>query len=170
MDKAITTAFMVVISVVVSVMIYNTVYPAVVQSSDSMINMRVRMDDRLRSQVEIVHAIGELDRQGVWQDTNGDGDFNVFVWVKNVGSSRINAIEQTDIFFGAEGNFVRIPYKGQAGNNYPYWEWKLENDSSWNPTATLRIAIHHTAPLPPGRYFVKVVLANGLSYDYFFSM
>ena len=88
MEKTIVTAFMIIVSVVVSVMIYNTVYPAAVQSSSALRSMRDRMDDRIQTQVEIVQAIGEIDRNGNWQDTNGDGHFNVFIWIKNVGSSR----------------------------------------------------------------------------------
>lgn len=170
MDKAITTAFMVIVSVVVSVMIYNTVYPAVVQSSNSVINMRTRMDDRLRSQIEIIHATAELDQDGVWQDTNGDGRFNGFVWLKNIGSSRISAVGQTDLFFGPEGNFARIPHEEHAGGAYPYWTWDVENDESWDPTTTVKVTIHYSSPLSTGRYFVKAVLANGLSFEYFFSL
>src|SRR5688572_28013040 len=104
MEKTIVTAFMVIISVIISVMVYNTVYPAAVQSSASLRTMRARMDDRIQSQVAIVHASGELDRNGTWQDTNGDGHFSVFVWSKNIGSSRISAINQMDLFFGLDGN------------------------------------------------------------------
>ncbi|MBK9613759.1 hypothetical protein [Candidatus Amarobacter glycogenicus] len=43
--------------------------------------------------------MGELDSSSWWQDTNGDGDFDVFAWVKNVGETRIVALEQTDVFF-----------------------------------------------------------------------
>ena len=170
MDKTITTVFMVIVSVIVSVMVYNTVYPAAVQSSASMRNMRSRMDERIQSQVEIVHAVGELDRNGNWQDTNGDGDFNVLIWAKNIGSARVAAIGQTDLFFGPEGNFVRIPTGDEMSGSSPYWEWQVENDSNWNPTATLRITIHTNAPLPSGRYFIKIVLPSGVSAEYFFSM
>ncbi|OUC08928.1 hypothetical protein RY27_06080, partial [Litorilinea aerophila] len=73
MDKAITTALMLIVSVVVSVMVFNTVYPAVNQSSAALVGMRGRIDDRLKSQVEIIHATGELDKDGAWQDINGNG-------------------------------------------------------------------------------------------------
>lgn len=169
MDKTITTAFMVIISIIVSVMVYNAVYPAAVQGSDSIRSLRLRMDERIQSQVSIVHAVGELDRNGTFKDTNGDGHFNVFVWTKNVGSARISAIQQMDVFFGPDGNFTRIPYGG-GDSSYPYWSWTVENDSSWNPTSTLRITIHTAAPLSSGRYFIKIVLPTGVSEETFFSM
>jgi hypothetical protein len=170
MEKTIVTAFMVIISVIVSVMVYNTVYPAAVEGSSSLRNMRARMDDRIQSQITIVHAVGELDQNGSWQDTNGDGDFNAFIWSKNIGSARVSAINQVDLFFGPEGNFNRIAHRDETGGAYPYWEWDVENDENWNPTATLKITIHYNSPLPSARYFVKMVLPNGLSTEYFMSL
>jgi hypothetical protein len=170
MDKTIVTAFMEIISVIVSVMVYNTVYPAAVEGSASLRNMRDRMDDRIQSQVTIIQAVGELDKNQSWQDTNGDGDFNIFIWSKNIGALRISAIEKVDLFFGPEGNFVRIPQSQEANGSYPYWEWKVENGSTWDPTTTLKITIHNNAPLPSGRYYIKLVLPNGLSTEYYFSL
>lgn len=170
MEKTITTAFMVIISIIVSVMVYNAVYPAAVQGSDALRNMRGRMDERIRSQVAIVHVAAELDEDGAWHDTNGDARFNVFVWSKNVGSSRISAITQTDLFFGPDGNFMRIPHKDAAVGSFPHWEWTVEGEDAWNPSTTLRITIHYAAPLPRGRYFVKIVLPTGISDETFLSL
>lgn len=170
MEKTIVTAFMVIISVIVSVMVYNTVYPAAVEGSASLRSMRARMDDRIQSQISIVHAVGELDRYGSWQDTNGDGDFSVIIWSKNIGASRISAINQVDLFFGPEGNFNRIAQVEETGGVYPYWTWNVENGESWDPTSTLKITIHNSSPLPSGRYFIKIVLPNGLTTEYFFSL
>jgi hypothetical protein len=170
MEKTIVTAFMVIISVIVSVMVYNTVYPAAVEGSASLRNMRVRMDERIQSQITVVHAVGELDQNGSWQDTNGDGDFNVFIWSKNIGATRVAALNQVDLFFGPDGNFSRIAHRDETGGSHPYWEWEVENGDNWDPTTTLKITIHTAATLPSGRYFVKVVLPNGLSTEYFFSL
>jgi archaellum component FlaG (FlaF/FlaG flagellin family) len=169
MEKTIVTSFMVIISVIVSVLVYNAVYPAAVQSSASLRSMRDRMDDRIQTQVDIIHVSSELDQNGTWQDTNGDGRFSVFVWAKNVGASRVSAIDQMDVFFGSEGDFVRIANTKAAGGAFPNWAWSVENDNDWNPTSTLKITINNNATLPSGRYFVKLVLPNGLSTDYFFS-
>jgi hypothetical protein len=170
MDKALTTSFMIIVSIVVSVMVFNTVYPAVVQGSASLVTMRTRMDERMKSQIEIIHAAAELDAYGNWQDTNGDGNFSTFIWVKNVGAVRIAAVAEVDLFFGPEGNFTRIPYVDDAGGSYPYWDLHVENDTAWNPTATARITIHDGWQRPRGRYFVKVVIPNGLADDTFFGM
>jgi hypothetical protein len=170
MEKTIVTAFMVVISVIVSVMVYNTVYPAAVEGSTSLRNMRARMDDRIQSQITVVHAVGEIDQNGSWQDTNGDGDFSVIIWSKNIGASRISAINQVDLFFGPDGNFSRIAHLDESGGSYPYWEWEVENGSNWDPTSTLKLTLHYSSPLPRGRYFIKLVLPNGVTTEYFFSL
>lgn len=170
MDKAITTAFMIIVSVIVSVMVFNAVYPGVVQGADTLAIMQARMEERMKSQIAIIHTTGEMDSTGTWQDTNGDGHFNTFIWVKNIGVTRITAIADMDLFLGPEGNFTRIPYKDDAGGSYPYWDLAIENDSQWNPTATARITVYYSGTPPRGRYFVKVVVPNGPNAATFFSL
>jgi hypothetical protein len=170
LEKSIVTTFMLIAGIVIATLVFNVVYPAVVHSGDALINIKSRVDQRLKTQVVIVHAAGELDASGTWQDTNGDGDFDTFVWVKNVGSLRISAVDRLDVFFGPEGNFTRIPYVDEAGGAYPYWTSALENDTNWNPTATLKITIHSVTVLSSGRYFIKVVTPNGMSDSMYFGM
>ena len=170
MDKTIVTAFMVIISVVASVLVFNSLYPAIQQSSDAMVVMKSRLDDRMKSQIEIVHASGELNSSGSWQDANGDGRFNVFIWTKNIGSSRISGLDRVDLFFGPEGDFTRIPHESTAGGSYPYWTASLENDTNWNPTATLQITIHFSSTLASGRYFIKVITPNGVEDQIFMGL
>lgn len=153
MDKTIITAFMVIAGVVSAVFLFNTIYPAVIQSGDAMTSMQRRIDDRLKNQIEIIHATA-------WNGTNA------LVWVKNIGSSSIRAVERCDVFFGPEDDFARVPLKESGGSTY--WEWSVENDTEWKPTATLRITVTYGIPLS-GRYFVKVATPNGLSDEYYFS-
>ena len=170
MDKAIVSSFMIIAAIVSAVMVFNVVFPAIGQSSDAMLTMKTRIDRRLKSQIQIVHITGELDRSGLWQDTNGNGQFDVFAWVKNTGSLRIAPVENLDVFFGPEGNFARIPHQNEAGGSYPYWTSHVENASAWNPAATLKITIVHSSVLASDRYFLRVVTPNGLDADDFFGL
>jgi hypothetical protein len=170
MDKVITTALLIVISMIMSVLLFNAAYPAITRGSESITSMTTNVTDRMKSQIEIIHAAGELDDSGFWQDSNGDGQFNVFLWVKNTGSARITAIEQTDLFFGPEGNFVRLPYSSNGDGGFPYWSWTLENSTNWDPNATLKIIIHYGVPLTTGRYFAKINTASDANADYFMGM
>jgi hypothetical protein len=150
LDKTIVTTFLVIAGIVSAVLIFNSVYPALVSSSEAMTSMERRMDERLKSQIQIIHATGLGS--------------NTLVWVKNVGALRVSAVEACDVFFGPEGAFARIPYGGPTA---PYWTYTVENGSEWNPTTTIKITINST--LTPGvRYFVKVVLPNGVSDEYYF--
>ncbi len=152
MDKIFVTAFLVIAGVISAVFAFNAIYPAIVQSSDAMISMERRMDERLKSDIQIIHAA----RSGS----------DALMWVKNVGSVRLAPPEASDLFFGPEGNFARIPY----GTGLTHWEYAVENGSAWNPTATLKITVANYAFSGPGtRYFVKFVLPNGVDDEYFFS-
>lgn len=170
MDKTITTALLIVIGMVMAVTLFNVAFPAVQSSSDAMANMASRADDRLRTQAVIIQASGELDSDGWWQDSNNNGYFDVFVWVKNVGSVTIDPLSSVDVFFGPEGDFVRIPSDAIAKGSFPNWSSDFENATQWTPSATLLITIHYESPLSSGRYYVKVSLPDGDSVDYFMGL
>lgn len=155
MDKVIVTALLIITGVVSAINIFNAIYPAVGKSSDAITTMQGRVDDRMKTQVEIIYGAKGSDQSG---DT-------AVIWVKNVGSLRIDAPGASDLFFGPEGNFARIPYQVGA----PHWEYAIENGQNWDPAATLRITISGFGALPPGRYYTKLVLPNGLSAEYFVS-
>src|SRR5271165_582453 len=147
MDKAITTVLLIVASVVLAMLLFNTVYPAVSQSGDAIANMAFRQAQHMKTQVTIIDIADELDSTGNLQDTNGNGMFDVFMWVKNTGSVTLGPVESTDVFFGKEGNYVRIPYQANANGSYPYWTWQYETGTSWIPTTTVCITIHYQSPL-----------------------
>ncbi|NDJ86935.1 MAG: hypothetical protein GYB66_13720 [Chloroflexi bacterium] len=170
MDKSITTALLIVISMIMALMLFNVAYPAIVEGGDAINSMANRTDERMKSQITFIHAAGELDSSGWWQDVNGNGTFEVMLWVKNIGASRIIALDNLDLFFGPEGNFVRIPHQSTAGGAYPYWTWQIESGTDWVPTATLRITIHYDVPLSQGRYFTKVTVPNGAAAEYFLGL
>jgi hypothetical protein len=170
MDKTITTALLIIISIVMALALFNAAYPAIMKGGDAIANMANRANERMKSQIVIVHMAGELDGQGQWQDANANGLFDVFLWVKNVGASPITAVEGMDVFFGREGSFVRIPYQGDAAGSYPHWTWQVENGAEWTPTATLKITVHYTSPLAPGRYFAKIAISNGVSDQQFLGL
>lgn len=128
MDKTIITALLIIAGVVGAVLTFNAVYPAVVQSSDAMAGRQRRIDERLKSQIEIIHA-------------TGNDSSNAYVWAKNTGSLTIGAIERCDVFFGQEGNLSRIPHEDDAGGLTPWWNYEVEADTEWKPSTTLRITI-----------------------------
>lgn len=170
MDKTITTALLIIISMITALMLFNTVYPAVMSGGDAIARMSYRAEERLNTQIKIIHAASELDNDGVWHDTNTNGHFETFIWIKNIGNTRIVAVESLDLFFGPEGNSGRILSQAAAAGSYPYWTWTLENSAEWSPTTTLRIAIHYANVPESGRYYAKAYTASGVFDEYTLGM
>lgn len=168
-DKIIITTLLIVAGVVATVLAMHSIFPAIVRSSNSVVRIADRMDDRIQSQISVVFAASELDKTGVWVDTDADGKFDVWVWVKNVGASRILGIDQVDVFFGKAGSFQRIPYFADAGGSFPQWNFTIENDTEWTSTATLKITIHYSAALARDTYLVKVITPAGAYAEQYFS-
>jgi flagellar protein FlaG len=155
LDKTIITALLLIAGLITAVVLFNAIYPAVVESSDAMNLRQKKIEERFSSQIEIIHVTGD----GTYSDV-------ALAWVKNIGSSRIAAVENCDVFFGPEGNFARIPF----GTGDPGWTYVVENDDEWNSTATVKLTINVDYNLVSGEvYFIKVVTPNGISDEYFFS-
>jgi flagellar protein FlaG len=148
------------IAAIVAIMaIVNSVMPALSRANNSMVMTGDAINDRISSQIDIIHATGV--------DTATQAD----TWVKNVGASRIGPIDYSDVFFGPENDFIRVPYGGPSCAA-PCWEYALEGGATeWEPTATLHITVHLDYSLAAGTtYFVKVVAPNGISDAKFFSV
>jgi archaellum component FlaG (FlaF/FlaG flagellin family) len=167
MDKAVITSIFIAVGMILALMLFNVAYPAALEGSDAVNSMSNRVAERMRTQMQIIHATSELDADGVWQDANSNGVFEVTFWVKNVGETRITALETLDIFFGKEGNFERIPHQSIVSGTYPRWNETIETDTEWVPTGTLRITIQYSAALAEGRYYFKLSLPNGVTDEYF---
>jgi hypothetical protein len=141
------------------VAVVNAVMPALSRTNSSMVMTSDVINDRISSQVEIIHATG------VDAATQADA------WVKNVGASSLGPLDRTDVFFGPEDGFARIPYGGPSCTA-PCWDYELEGGATeWEPTATVHVIIYLTDPLAAGStYYVKVVTPNGITDAKFFSL
>ncbi len=155
MDKVITTALLMIAGVVSAILIFNSVYPMLSRSSAAMVSMSDTVDDRMKSRISIVHAANETGR------------LTIYIWVKNVGDSRIVTVEESDLFFGQETDFDRIDY---GGAGFPRWSDSVEGGGEWTTGKTLKITITYSSDPGAATYFVKFVIPNGISDEYFFSM
>jgi hypothetical protein len=140
------------------IFVFNSVYPMVNRSSQAMVSMAEQVDQRMKSRINIVHAANSANRT------------SVYLWIKNVGTQRIVSVEESDLFFGQETNFERIPYTAEVEKTYPQWEYSLENDTEWQMSATLKITITYSGDPGAGTYFAKFIIPNGISDEYYFSM
>jgi flagellar protein FlaG len=145
-------------SIVAIVAVVNAVLPSVSRTSGALISASNVVEDRIASQIEVVHATGQ------------DADPDAEVWVKNTGAATVSAMDRVDLFFGPDGNFQRIP-QGDPGCTAPCWEYTIENATTWEPTATLHITVHADADLSSGTtYYVKVVTPNGIADAKYFTV
>lgn len=138
--------------------VINSMMPAISRAGSALVSSADIADDRLSSRMEIIHATG--------QDAATEAD----VWVKNTGATRLTTLNRIDVFFGPENDFERIPYGG-SGCTAPCWDYEVENDTEWNPSATLHITVFLDTALATGNtYFVKVVASNGVEDSKFFTL
>jgi flagellar protein FlaG len=125
---------------------FNGFYPVITRSSTAISNTTTKVSDRIESRIEILQV--------------GDNGTDVYIWIKNIGSSEIVAIEHSDLFFGPTDNFYRVNH---GTSPVPCWEYLYEGGNSrWTMTVTAKIILHPAAPLTPGTYLVKFVIPNGI--------
>jgi hypothetical protein len=154
-------------AVVATVVVVNSVLPAIQRTSSDIVAASDVVGRRLRSDVKIIETSGVA------------GDDFVQIWVKNVGASEIPSLTKIDVFFGESDNFERITYDEDPTCPNPSppprtqncWQYSLENDTEWAPYATLRITVYLTYDLQAGKdYVATIVLPNGLSASKVFSL
>ncbi len=132
--------------------------PAISRTNGSIIASADTADGRISTQIEIIHATGS------------DGSPTVEAWAKNTGASAVSALSHVDVFFGPQADFVRLP-QGDSACASPCWFYTIENDTAWNPTATMKISIKWDENLATGTtYYLKVVTPNGISDARFFTV
>jgi flagellar protein FlaG len=149
MDKVIVTVLLIIGGIVAAFSIMNGVYPALERSSSAINSATNQVNDQIKSQIEIINI--------------SSNNSVVQVWVKNVGTSFIDSIENSDVFLTDENNIERLAY-GNESTPLPYWDYQLKgSNTSWGPTVTNEISIHLASALTPGTYQVKIVIPNGIS-------
>ena len=101
MDKVITSALLIIASVVAAMALINAVIPAMGESSGALLQANSAAADRIRTDIEIVH---------VASDTSSGSEDQIIVWVKSVGPNKIAPIEDTDVFLTMPSTVKRISY------------------------------------------------------------
>ncbi|MGQ9571945.1 MAG: hypothetical protein ACUVV3_01980 [Dehalococcoidia bacterium] len=167
MDKVITSMLLIIAAIVSTVVVVNSVLPAIQRTSSDIVAASDVVGRRLRSDVKIIETVGVA------------GEDSVQIWAKNVGSSNIPSLDKIDVFFGETTDFERISYDPEDTCPNPSppprtencWQYTLENDDNWAPYATLRITIYLTYNLETDKDYVStIVLPNGLSASKVFSL
>jgi hypothetical protein len=166
-DKVIVTMLLMIAGIVATVVVINSILPTIQRTSSDIVAASDVVGNRLRSDVKIIETSGVI------------GNDYVHIWAKNVGASTIPQLEKIDVFFGETDDFERITYDADPTCPNPSppprtencWQYALENDTEWDPYATLRITVYLTYDLETGKDYVStIVLPNGLPASKVFSL
>ena len=155
MEKAISTALLIIASVIASMALINAVIPAANKSSGALLMANSDAADRISTDIEIVHATGNAS-------TNV-----ITVWVKNIGVKNITPVSASDIIITTPSDVLRLPY--DAGCGTECWSFSIEEGGSdWNKTATVKFTLE--TAVVTGVYSVKISVVNSVSATKDFSV
>ncbi len=155
MEKAISSALLIIASIVAVMALINAVIPAANKSSGALLMANSEAADRIRTDIEIVHASGNAT-------TN-----TITVWVKNIGTKNIVPVTSSDIIVTTPSDVLRLPYDSGCSNEC--WDYSIEEGGSdWDKSATVKFIL--STSVVTGVYNVKVSVANAVSATKDFSV
>ncbi len=158
-SEVISSALLMIATVVAAVALINAVFPSIYGMSGSITTMTYNVNDRMKSDVKFIYE-------------TTDQSYNLTAWLKNTGETQIitSTFNNTDMFYGdASGVMKRATLNSTSA---PCWTYSIENDNEngrWDPGETIRVDIRSDEPFAPGnRYKLRMVLYNGaFCEDYF---
>ena len=154
-EKAISTALMVIASIVATLALINAVVPAVGKGSSALLTANSVASERIKTYVEIVFA------------TANTGDNTILFWAKNVGSTIINNVDASDVFLTTPTTVERIPYGVASGT--PYWDYVLETSTQWGKAVTIGVTLN-MASVSTGAHSLTMIVHNSASASKEFSV
>ena len=153
--EVITSAILVMVSVIGAVAFVNAILPSVYSLSESYSSVAQSMEDQFKSDIDIIF---------IYPDGN-----NIYVWVKNVGSSNIplEKLEYSDIFIMSSSNYCNPGFESASN---PKWDFTLANGGgdTWDRGETIKATITLDS-LPSDLYKITFFLYNGVSTSDTFS-
>ena len=161
MEKTITTALLVIASIVATVALINAVMPAVGKGSGALLQANSDAADRIKTDIEIVFASG-----------NSTGDEITF-WVKNVGTKVIKTESKSDVFLTTSTTFKRISFNSSCSASLSdCWKFNLEGGSAqWTKSATIKVSMFLTGDsVATGLHTVKMAVVNAVTAEKDFSL
>ncbi len=156
MEKAITTGLLIMASVVATIALINAVIPALGKSSGALVSANAAASDRIKTDIEILHATGDTSAK------------TVTFWVKNIGTTTIKDITASDIFLDTPSSVSRLSYT--SGCSSDCWDYVLEGGATdWKNSETVKFTVTLSS-LASGVYSIQLSVFNGVSADKDFSI
>jgi hypothetical protein len=108
-----------------------------------------------------------LTRIKVIYATNSS-DSQVDIWVKNIGTNQIVALDKMDVYFGKLNYVQSIPYNETSS---PSWTFSNLDGNIWPQKETIQLSISYDGTLERNvNYLARISTPNGVSDDYIFSI
>jgi flagellar protein FlaG len=144
-------ALLLIAGIIATVALVNAVFPSLFTATDSVGSVSDTASDRVKTDLKIAMS-------------SHPNASSVFVWVKNVGSTKIPAsqIVHTDVYFGDGGSMARAQTSELAAFRWSYVLDDMDGDGSWGPGETLQVLISDagSSHLTTGTHDVKLVFYN----------
>ena len=148
MEKVITTSLLLIASVIAATALINAVLPAANKSSGALLAANSVAADRIKTDIEIVHASGN--------DTSN----KITLWVKNIGTKNIVPISASDVILITPSDVLRLPYV--SGCSSECWDYFIEDSGSdWKQSVTVKFTL--STSVTTGVYTITLSVVNGVS-------
>ena len=149
MEKAITSALLIIASIIAAMALINAVLPAASKSSGALIMANSVAADRIKTDIEIVHASGN------------DSSNKITLWVKNIGTKNIVPISASDVILTTPSDILRLPYVSGC-SSADCWDYSVEDTGSdWKQSVTVKFTL--LTSVSPGVYSITVSVVNAVS-------
>ena len=159
-DKVITTALLVIASIVAAIALINAVLPALGKSTSALATANSEAAARIKTDIDVIHATG---------DTSG----TITVWVKNVGTQVIHSVKDSDVIItkpSAAGGVKRLSYtSGGCTSPSECWDFTIEDSApDWSRADTVKFTL--TTSVTSGSYTISIAAPNGVNATKDFSV
>ncbi len=147
MEKVITTAMLVIASLIAAIALINAVMPATGKSASALATANSEAAKRIKTDIDVIYATG---------NTSG----TITIWVKNVGTQVIKSVKDSDIIIIKPNAVSRLPYV--SGCSSECWDFTLEDSATaWSTTVTVKFTV--TTAVATGSSSVSVAAPNGVT-------
>ena len=135
--------------------LFNAVLPAMGKSSGALLTANAEAADRIRTDIEIIHATGNA------------GTDEITVWVKNIGTQVISSVAASDLLITDSNGVTRLSY--ESGCSGGCWDYQIEDSATaWVQAVTVKFTLF--TPVSAGAYSVSVSVVNAVNATKDFSV
>ena len=159
MEKAITTALLVIASVIATIALTNAVIPAVQRGTGAVLAASSEVAGRVKTDLSIVVASGNTSST------------EISLWVKNVGVQEVKGADLSDLFLTTPTTIGHIEYSETCASDSPdCWSYAFEGSATaWIQATTIKITVRLTT-LATGQHTIQIVVPNGAMVEKTFSI